>query len=194
MANITNVMSFVVGGLSLLVFIVGIFGYKLIGIQMMGVIQISYLSLISLSPVNPSFKALSNLWLVNGVNYFYFTKEYLKDVHSPVQAKSMFMSSQFIKNYNLTMIIILTPIAIGLSYMILSLLRSKSSLRLGKKIICEYGFDGIMFSLYIISFSFSLQVLYGVKNMDQSGKISIFICILMLILIIVYFVLIVCVP
>jgi hypothetical protein len=45
MAKIISILSSVVGGLSLFVFLLGIFAGKVIGIEMMAVIQITYFSL-----------------------------------------------------------------------------------------------------------------------------------------------------
>jgi hypothetical protein len=62
---------------------------------MMAVIQISYLSLFTLSNMNPCFNALSNIWFVNGFNYFSFSKGLLKDQLSPIQAKGINLYSRF---------------------------------------------------------------------------------------------------
>lgn len=63
-------MSGIISGFSLLVYFISLFAGKLIGIELMSVVQVSYAALIVLEEVNPCFKALSALELVNGFNYF----------------------------------------------------------------------------------------------------------------------------
>lgn len=119
-ASIIGYLAYIIAGLSLLLFVVGIFARKIIGVEMMGVIQISYLSLLCLDSMNPCFKMLANIWFVNGFNYFSLTKNYLTDVNSPIQIKGIFLYSRFMENYNFTMLLILIPYLISLVCLILS--------------------------------------------------------------------------
>ena len=97
-----------------------IFTRKLVGVEMMGVIQISFLSLLTLSSMNPNFEALTNIWFVNGFNYFHTSpKGYLKDVHSPLSVKGVSLYSRFAENYNLTFLLIVLPYLAALVCLIL---------------------------------------------------------------------------
>lgn len=58
-------------------FVISLFGNKLVGLEMISVVQISYLSLLSLTPMNPCFKALSSLRYVNGISYYYSSEDYM---------------------------------------------------------------------------------------------------------------------
>jgi hypothetical protein len=57
-----------VGLASLGVFALGLISGKMIGVEMMAVVQIAFFSLMSLSQMNPCFSALSSLRFVNGYN------------------------------------------------------------------------------------------------------------------------------
>jgi hypothetical protein len=92
----------------------------------MAVIQISYLSLITLSSINPCFNALSNIWFVNGFNYFSLFKGHLRDSDTPLEVKGINLYSRFLKNYNLTILLMLTPFLVGLICLIISMVIQKS--------------------------------------------------------------------
>ncbi len=54
----------------------------------MAIIQISYLSLTTLHAVNPTFKALTSIWFVNGPNYFNIKLITLTNIPIPIQLKA----------------------------------------------------------------------------------------------------------
>ena len=88
---------------------------------MMGVIQISFLSLLTLPSLNPNFEALFTIWFVNGFNYFSLSsKSHLKDIYTPLQVKGVSLFSRFTENYNITFALILIPYLISLICFILS--------------------------------------------------------------------------
>lgn len=62
---------------------------------MIAVVQITYLSLITLSKLNPCFKALNNIWFVHGFNYFHSFKKYLMDSSLPIQFKGIGLFAKF---------------------------------------------------------------------------------------------------
>lgn len=82
--------------------------------------QISYLSLLTIKEINPCFKALTNIWFINGFNYYALTKNYLMDALSPIKIKGIFLYSQFFQNYNFTFILVLIPMTVALGFLILS--------------------------------------------------------------------------
>lgn len=65
---------------------------------MMEVLQISYLSLLTFSNLNPCFNALSTVWFVNGPNYFPIsqTRKHLLDEETPQSIKGLYLYSQFL--------------------------------------------------------------------------------------------------
>lgn len=118
-SNVIQILGYVVVASSLFVFVAGIFCGKLVGVEMMAVVQISYLSLLSLDQLNPSFRALSKIQFVNGYNYHYLSKGHLFDQLAPVQVKGMYMYSYFLQNYNLTVILVLLPLLMSLICLVL---------------------------------------------------------------------------
>ena len=62
-----------------------------------------------------------------------------------------------------------------------------------KKSLGEYTFMGLLFGGYLISVSFALQIMYGVKNTsDFIGKISLVECSILMLMIIAYFFFMIC--
>lgn len=56
--------------------------------------------------------------------------------------------------------------------------------------LCETAYNGVMFSGYIISVSFGLEIVYGTKNMGNFiGMLSVAECTILLLLYLVYFIL-----
>lgn len=130
---------------------------------MVAVVQISYLSLLTLTSLNPSFKALSNMWFVNGFSYFSLSKDHLKDAFSPLQVKGLCLYSRFTENYNFTLLLIILPNLASLVCFILAKTLYKSNekkqtrtIKLARVFACESAFNGVMFSGYIIAVSFAL--------------------------------------
>ena len=58
------------GALAWILLVVGLFGAKLIGIELMAVFQISFFSLLTFSKVNPCVYTMRSLYLANGFNGF----------------------------------------------------------------------------------------------------------------------------
>lgn len=70
LAQIIEILAYIISGLALLLFFVSVCCGKLVGVEMMSVLQMSFLALMTLSCLNPCFKSLSRLQYVNGFNYF----------------------------------------------------------------------------------------------------------------------------
>lgn len=137
------------------------FAGKLIGLEMMAVMQMSYMSLMTLSSMNPCFKALSKLEFVNGFNYFSLSKQYLLDQDTPASVKGLKLSSLFIQNYNFTILFLFCTYLISLITLILSKTKYKSRnstnlFILAKKCTCQIGLIFLLFSGYIIGVSLAL--------------------------------------
>lgn len=82
-----------ISGFALAIFCVSAINGKMIGVEMMAVLQVIFFSLMTLSQMNPCFSTLSFLWLVNGYNSL--QKEYMKDPLSPIPLKGIRMFSRF---------------------------------------------------------------------------------------------------
>lgn len=86
----------------------------------MAAIQISFLSLLNVSEMNPCFKALSGALFVNGLNLFSFSKDHLLDPFTPIPVKGIGLYSRFLENFNLTLLLIFVPYLVSLVCLILA--------------------------------------------------------------------------
>lgn len=173
MAKIVSILAYMVAAFSLLLFLLGIFARKLIGLEMVAVVQISYLSLLALSSMTPCFRALTNIWFVNGFSYFFLSKGHLLDPHTPLPVKGIFLYSRLLENYNITFLLIIIPYLVSLICLVLAKTAFKSQkkhswqlIRVARICACETTFNGVMFSGYIVAVASALQVQYGIKNME----------------------------
>ena len=90
-----DILSSVASIAGLAMFLVGMISAKMIGTEMMAVLQVSFISLITLQEMNPCFQALSSLYLVNGYNSV-SSNNYLDDPRTPIQPKGIFLFSRFL--------------------------------------------------------------------------------------------------
>ena len=111
--SLLNKIGLTISILALLAFVLSIFGPKLIGTQMIMVFQFTFLSLMDISELNPNFNALRYLKITLGYSIFP-DSEAVHDKNSPYQVRGAPMYSQFLKNYNLIIILILLPLITGL--------------------------------------------------------------------------------
>lgn len=166
-ANIIRLLCMAAAGLAWLFFLIGMISGKMIGVEMMAVLQASFVSLVSLQELNPCFKALSSLQLVNGYNSV-SAQDIMEDSLVPDQPRGIFLYARFLENYNITSVLIFIPLLVGLVVMILSktALKSKAETleKVWKRAVGEYAFTGVLFSGYIVFTSFTLELKYGVNN------------------------------
>lgn len=76
-ANIISLLCTAASAIGLTFFLIGMIYGKMIAVEMMAVLQVSFLSLLNLTQVNPCFAALSSLRLANGFNLIVTSKDYL---------------------------------------------------------------------------------------------------------------------
>ena len=119
MAKIISMVSTGISAVAAVFCVLGLISGKMIGVEMMAVVQISFISLITLSQVNPCFAALSSLKLVNGYNSLN-QSNYLEDPLTPTSPKGIFLYSRFTENFNFTLAIVLIPLLVALVCFILS--------------------------------------------------------------------------
>ncbi len=190
MANIVSLLCLAISVTSLVFFVLGLISGKMVGVEMMAVVQISFFALMTLSQLNPCFAALSQLRFVNGYNSL--NNNHLEDQLSPNQPKGIFLFSRFAENFNFTAAIVVVPLLVALVAFVLSKTAFKNNEkveRVFQRALGEYTLNGLLFSGYIIAVAFSLQVMYGIKNSsDFIGKVSLAECSLFLALLVGYFV------
>lgn len=114
-SQLVSILSKSISAFSLLFFLLAIFARKLVGIELMAVIQVCHLSLVVLQSMNPCFAALTDIWFVHGLNYFNLaSKGYLRDSYTPLQVKGISLYSRFTENYNFTFFLIFLPLLVSL--------------------------------------------------------------------------------
>lgn len=140
---------------------------------MMAVLQITFIGLISLEAVNPCYGGIRNMWLVNGYNSL-SQESHLPNQELPHQPKGIFLYSDFLLNYNLTVLIIVIPLMVALVSFIYFYLKYKKRVhgipednldaasqrnneiqsakveKFWQRSLGEYTFTGVMFSEYFI--------------------------------------------
>ena len=95
LADSINKFTTAVAALGLVMFFLGMIAGKMIGVEMMAVLQVSFIGLISLTDMNPCFSALFSLYLVNGFNSVSGHNS-LEDSLTPYQPKGIKMFSLFL--------------------------------------------------------------------------------------------------
>lgn len=118
MASIISTVCTGISALAAVFYVLALISGKMIGVEMMAVVQISFFSLVTLSQLNPCFAALSSLKLVNGYNSL--NSNHLKDPLTPTSPKGIFLFSRFAENFNFTAAIVLVPLLVALVSFILS--------------------------------------------------------------------------
>lgn len=127
LAKAVNYISTAIGGLVLAVMLIGLFGRKLVGLETAAVIQIAYLSMISLDLMSPTFAALSVLGLSCGFHKF---EDYNMSQSIGKPFKGVELDLFFLKNYNIMMLLIFIPLLLALVAKILekTCLKSRKNL------------------------------------------------------------------
>lgn len=151
-------------------FLIGIVSAKVVGVEMMAVLQISFFGLVTLSEVNPCFAALSPLVMSNGYNKNLIdNKNYIDDINTPIKIKGIMQYSQYVLNTNLSLVLILIPLILALIFFVASRVSKKEERKkycaiLSSKFLHEYTFTCLMSLSYLIAFSFLIEIVYGMQS------------------------------
>lgn len=104
--------------ISILQFAAGYFGAKLIALECAAVSQISALLLITLKEMTPTFNSLRPLSYSLG--FYHFGSNYdFQPQNLPANIKAQRLTSVFVDNFNIALIVILTPLTVALILKIL---------------------------------------------------------------------------
>lgn len=180
-----------------------VLGGKRIAAEQIMVLQLTYLSLLTLPALTPlqySVSALSTA--VNGVNILYDPAlSPFNDVLSDSATKGAGMYSQFLYNFNMGILVIILPLLVGLGAFLASKLGSFSEAatrrvhKIYRLAMGEYTFTGLIFSGSIIGAAAVLEIRFGFKEISSTmGLASLIITALLLILYPIYLALRLCVP
>jgi len=106
----------ILSAIALMISLIGLIGAKLIGLEMVAVFQIAFLSMLSLDDMNPIMDGLSGLQYSVGYNKL---GSYNKHQNLGSEFIAIEFNPTFINNYNLTFIIIAVPLLCALVFKIL---------------------------------------------------------------------------
>ncbi len=67
-ASVIDILALIIATVGFVIFLASLIVGKLVGVEMMGVLQLCYISLMTLSSTNPCLTALRSLWISNGFN------------------------------------------------------------------------------------------------------------------------------
>ena len=143
-------------------FLLSMFTNKIVGLEMMGVLQVAFFVLADFDFLHPLLAPLIYFKYVNGFNM----KLNLNGVKLPIPVQALDYNSEFMNNVN---IMLLLPAACLLISLILYLIgrfgtpsESKVSVLLwSKKLLKQYLLTAVMFSTYNIAFSTGIQTRYS---------------------------------
>lgn len=116
-AKIVKYLSLVCSVFAILLLLIGLFGGRLIGLECAAVIQLTFVSLISVENISPAFAELSGLAYSLGYNRIrgYETRQ---DIDRPF--RGLQISQQYIYNYNIVGVILLIPLLAAVIFKILA--------------------------------------------------------------------------
>lgn len=109
MSKIIYIFSMILSILSLISFLIGYKTGKIIGLELVTIFQVTFLSLTGLSNISPSFSSLSGLSFSCGFNI-----NLSKSTFSSRQFVPLNLSLSFLNNFNITAIVIIVPLIISL--------------------------------------------------------------------------------
>jgi hypothetical protein len=117
-ADVVKYMALLACSISLLFMVLGLIGGRLIGLECMATIQLSFLSLLTLTEVSPSFASLSSLGLSFGYNRL---KGYdlSQDIDRPFKLDSI--DQHWVYNYNFMGIFLLFSLLVALICRLISM-------------------------------------------------------------------------
>jgi len=106
-----NIIALILTCLALLLFLLGYFSGKLVGLELITIFQLTFLSLLTIDNLSPTLNSLSFLSYSCGYNIHSLVK-------APFHMDSRFipvkLNQSFLNNYNLTAILIILPLLISL--------------------------------------------------------------------------------
>lgn len=117
-ADVVKYMALLACSISLLFMVLGFIGGRLIGLECMATIQLSFLSLLTLAEVSPSFASLSSLGLSFGYNRL---KSYdlSQDIDRPFKLDSI--DQRWVYNYNFMGLLLLLSLLVALICRLISM-------------------------------------------------------------------------
>lgn len=161
MMPVLNVLVYILLALSLFGFFFGLLSSKLIGVQMIMVVQIAYIGLITIDKLQSLLYCLINLWPSNGYNKLALPDKL--NSYIPTRVSVIGYKTYFLANFNLDLILMLLPIIVGLIIFIFSKIKNDKEWRIKSyKVFKEWGITALLFVQIHLIASLCLTVKYGI--------------------------------
>lgn len=139
----------------------GLLTDKVIGVELFGLLQLSYLSVSNLNYVQPLLSPLMNLSIVNGINLNLFQRN---TADLPDRIREIGYNVDFLSNINamLGLMVAWTVVSASVYVVGFFVVSAKEKLQnIAKRMLKEYLLMLLAFNSYNIAFSFGLQVIYN---------------------------------
>lgn len=145
--------------------LIGLFCNKIIGLELMGVLQISFFVMADINLVNPILAPLLYMKSVNGFNL----NTELPGSDVPTRISAMSYKSLFLNNFNVMLALPLIVLTLSLIIYLVGKFKPNGEklVKMSKHLVKEYFLTVVVFSLYNISFSAGVQFQYPSQGSSQ---------------------------
>lgn len=159
-----NILGYVLLGLAFGGFFFGlIFSSKLMGVEMMLVLQVAFVGLMGLDKLEGLLYPLVRLWSVNGYNRIGLQDKMGSIV--PARYTVLEYKTWFLPNFNVDFVLIVLPFVVGLAVYIYSKVKSDKEYRIKSFQICkEWGLSLLLFVQIHLLVSLCIGIKYGMEQ------------------------------
>ena len=188
--QLTSYFSFLVIASMTLFVLTLIFGSKRISAEMIVVLQIAFLSLVTIPKITPLFSSLSFL-SHSGSRFNLLYSEDVRPFHDSStndRIKGTHLYSQFIYNVNLGLVFVFLPLLIGFVTLFVSKIINFSRKHADnvesayKRLLAEYPFAGLIFLGCSVGAASVLQIHFGLQNDSTLSLVAMALSLFMFIL------------
>lgn len=148
---------------SYFILIISIISCKIVGLELFGVLQLSYFTLGSHDFINIYLSPLANFKTLNGLNILFISE----DSSLPQSLEYMKVNSTFLNNCNIMMILLLGELIFGfVLYLIGQLVRRFGIKKIGLRLLKQGFVTLLIFNLFNIGFSAGVHWKYADRNAE----------------------------
>lgn len=158
-------LAMVVAGLALAGLLVALYMGSFIGIEAIGVVQVTFLGLMLLDMMHPLLASLTGLSISNGINSAY-TQNRTQFVGNslPARYQPLGFGGDFAYSWNYMLGLLLLPFVVALVLFVASRIaksRSEQLVRYAWITLCEHGFSTVLFLMYNTTAAIAILAVYS---------------------------------
>lgn len=161
-------------------------GAKTYAIDILGMLQLSYLSMLSIGALNVMEIGLLPLRLSTGVNANTFGQQANQDMATSDSIKGVLLFSQFLQNVNFSALLFLLPLIVALATFLVTKLplklkssTKKTLLKVFEQAIGEYTLMGLLFCSYLMNAAIVIELTFGVTALNIPSLLTTIVCIVL---------------